>query len=251
MTRSIAKLSNSTAFGLDCIDAVSLKLAASQLILPLKHLVNTSLKHSSYATKWKTAKVIPLLKSNDLNRLDPASYRPVAILPVFSKLVERSAQLQLLEFLERTNQLNPSAHAYRQCYSTMTTLIEVTNKLYEAMENRQFSSVMTVDQTAAFDCVTHDILLDKLKLYKLGGKALKWMENYLNGRSQLVNIGRAHSRTVALSRGVPQGSVLGPLLYSVYTNKMTECIQDPACRNSVHNDPARLFDKQCSECGCI
>ena len=102
MIRSISKLSNSTAFGLDKIDAVSIKLAASQLVLPLKHLVNSSLKHSSYATKWKTAKVIPLLKSNELNRLDPASYRPVAILPVFSKLVERSAQLQLLKFLEES-----------------------------------------------------------------------------------------------------------------------------------------------------
>ena len=113
------------------------------------------------------------------------------------------------------------------------------------------SSVMTIDQTAAFDCVMHGILLEKLRLYKLGEKALKWMENYLDGRSQLVNIGRAHSRTVALSRGVPQGSVLGPLLYSVYTNELTECIRDPACRNIVHDDTTRLFDKQCNECGCI
>ena len=250
-TKIIGRLSNSTAFGIDQIDALSVKAAAVHLVKPINHLINVSLTSGVYANRWKIAKILPLLKDKDLDRLNPASYRPVAILPTLSKLVERAAHLQLLDFLETTNQLNPNSHAYRVGYSTTTTLMEVTGKLYDATERREMSSVMTIDQQAAFDCVAHQVLLEKLKLYKVGDEALKWFSCYLVGRSHFVNVGRADSRMVSLEQGVPQGSILGPLLYSVYTNELTECTRDPACRNLQHLNTEKLFDENCLDCGVI
>ena len=214
MIKLISRLSNLTAFGVDLIDVMSVKLATQHLAKPIKHLINVSLMEGTYASKWKLAKIFPLLKDKELDKLNPLSYRLEAILPTLSKLVDRAAYSQLLGFLEDMDQMNPNSHAYRVGYSTMTTLLEVTNKLYEATEKRQMTSIMTIDQHAAFDCVFHRVLLDKLKLYKVGSEPLKWFCCYLDGRTQFVNVGRANSRMETLKEGVPQGSILGPLLYS-------------------------------------
>ena len=154
----INKLGNTTSYGINLIDAVTVKAAGALLAKPIRHMINVSFRSGRYANRWKLAKTIPLLKSSDLRRLNPASYRPVAILPTVSKIVERAAQCQLLHFLETTNQLNPSSHAYRTSYSTTTNLIEVTNKIYEAIDRNELVPVMTVDQSAAFDCIDHSIL---------------------------------------------------------------------------------------------
>ena len=140
-------------------------MAALHLIQPL---INVLLWMGTYANRWKVAKVIPLLKYNDLNKLCPSSYRPVVILPTVSKLVEQAAQSQLLDFRNTTKQLNPSLQSYRTGYNTTTTPIEVTNRLYEASDRREMTSIMTVDQSAAFDCVENHILLDILKKGGLG-----------------------------------------------------------------------------------
>ena len=107
--KMIGRLSNSTAFGIDSIDSLSIKLATLHLAQPIRHLINVSLLERKFANRWKLAKIFPLLKDKDLNKLSPESYRPVAILPTLSKLVERAAHSQLLSYLERTEQLNPNA----------------------------------------------------------------------------------------------------------------------------------------------
>ena len=251
IVKSLAKLSNSTSFGIDNIDALALKAVAPQLIKPLKHLTNVSLRTGIFANRWKLAKTIPLLKSLELNRMETSSYRPVAILPTVSKIVERAAQAQLLSFLENTSQLNPSSHAYRTGLSTTTSLMEITNRLYEAVDEKQIASIMTIDQSAAFDCVEHAILLKKLRLYSLSEETIGWISSYLEKRTQFVSIGRAVSKMEPLSRGVPQGSVLGPLLYSVFTNELAEVVCDPTCGKEEHRNPAKLFSDFCKECGGI
>ena len=112
-------------------------------------------------------------------------------------------------------------------------------------------SVMTIDQSAAFDCVSHKILLQKLKLYKLDDSAIMWLESYLKHRTQFVTVGRANSRMTGVSRGVPQGSVLGPLLYSIFTNEMSEVIVDSTCTNQSHQNTDRLFNNECNSCGSL
>ena len=131
----ISSLSNSEAFGQDELDAAALKSVAAEISGPVQHIINVSLSSGRFAQKWKTAKVTPRLKSTSLNKFLVSSYRPVAILTTVSKLVEKTAQL--LAFLENTNQLNDSNHAYRTSLSTTTTLAEITDKLFQGVEERE------------------------------------------------------------------------------------------------------------------
>ena len=212
-------------------------------------MVNVSLTEASFAHEWKVAKTIPLLKGKDLDKLSPGSYRPVALLSTVSKIVERVAQSQLLDYLETTGQLNGNSHGYRKGMSMTTTLVQITDGLYRATEAKKISAIMALDQSSAFDYVQHIVLLDKLRLYSMDEKALKWVENYLTERTQYVSIGRAVTERKAVSRGVPQGSVLGPLLYTVYTNDITEAVREDGCQNEVHRETNRLFGMDCEDCG--
>ena len=232
---------------MDKVRKLSQRLPATN-INPIKHLINTSLKTTKYANKWKLAKLVPLLKSNDLNKLLPSSYRPIAILPMISKLVERGAQTQLLGYMEEHKLLKDNYHAYRKGYCMTTTLLELTDKIFDAIDEKKMSSLMTIDQSAAFDCVPHQLLLQKLKIYNLSDSALHWISSYLEYRVQFVIVGRAESRMNAIDRGVPQGSVLGPLLYSIFTNEMSKCIRDNNYTDNTHIDTEKLFGADCKRC---
>ena len=245
----ISSLSDSNALGHDGMDSIAIKTAASRLLKPVQHLVNTSLKKGKFAQKWKISRITPRLKNKGLDRLECSSYRPVAVLSTISKLVERTAQQQLLKYLEDTGQLNSSNHAYRKNMSTTTTLMEILDELYQGAEDKEISSMMTVDQSSAFDCVSHEQLIQKLRLYRVGDEAIDWLKDYLSYRTQYVIIGSGKSTMKAVSRGVPQGSVIGPLLYAVFTNELTETIKKPECQNIAHQHRDKLFGRQCKDCG--
>ena len=106
-----------------------------------------------------------------------------------------------------------------------------------------------MDQSAAFETLSHDILLDKLNLYGIGPNALKWIENFLRGRTQYVKIGATSSNWRTMTCGVPQGSVLGPILYAVYVNDITLAVIDQECSNPVHENREELFGQHCNDCG--
>ena len=222
-----------------------------QLVQQIRHLVNTSLLTGKFAMKWKFAKISPRLKSNDLDKCSVNSYRPVAILSATSKIIERAAQLQLLYFLENTQQLNESNHAYRQTFSTTTTLTEILNNIYEGAENKMMTSLMATDQTAAFDTVNHKLLIEKLQRYKIGKEACDWIADYLRHRTQYVVLGRSKSIMKTVEHGVPQGSVIGPLLYAVYVNDLSEAVKNTDCENTVHAVRQKLFGTQCRDCGIL
>ena len=247
----IRSLGNSGALGHEGLDSIAKKSGEDYLWRPIQHMINISVKTSKFANLWKLAKVVPRLKSRELDKYSTSSYRPVAILPVLSKLIERTAQQQLLDFLERTGQINGSNHAYRKNYGTTTTLAEVFDEIYEATEDRKKSSVMTADQSSAFDTVHHPYLIEKLRLYNVGQEALDWFQDYLTHRTQYVQIGGARSNMTSITRGIPQGSVIGPLLYSVFVNELSEVSVNPSCRQSIHNETKLLFGNQCSECGIV
>ena len=248
-SKLVKGMSNSVSFGHDQLDAVTMKLVLPQILIPLNHLINTSLQNSKVAMKWKLAKVLPLLKSKDSNRLDPANYRPISLLSTTAKIVERAAQVQLLKHFEESQLLNNSSHAYRQRLSTTTTIQQICDLIYQGADNKEISELMTVDQSAAFDTLSHSTLIGKLRLYGLGQGALDWISDFLHNRSQYVKIGGASSIWKTLVCGVPQGSVLGPLLYSIYVNDMTEAVRDNNCVNIAHENNDELFGTPCNTCG--
>ena len=169
--KAIMSMSNSTACGHDNIDPLGIKQGITQLIHPLNHLVNSSLQTSTFPRKWKFAKLTPIFKGKGCSRYDTSSYRPVSVLSTVSKLVERLAQQQLLDFFKRERLINPSNHAYRPMHSTTTTLLEIVDEIYQGTEENKFTQVMALDQTSAFDCVSHVLLLEKLERYNVGARA--------------------------------------------------------------------------------
>ena len=230
----IKQLSNTSAHGRDDLDALTIKMAAGALVRPLTHIINTSIGTSSFASKWKVAKVIPILKSSDSSKMDPASFRPVSLLPVVSKIVERSVQSQLQDHMEQQGLLSKNSHAYRRNLSTSTAMMQIVDELHSATERNQISELLALDQKAAFDMVSHTILVDKMKVYGCSNNTITWLRNYLEFRSQFVSVGSHSSRIVATGRGVPQGSILGPFLYLMYTNEINEVIKNALIARTKH-----------------
>ena len=214
----IKGLKNSKSTGVDFIDTAVIKLVAIEILPAVTHIVNISLTQSEFPTIWKHAKVIPLLKKDD--PLIPKNYRPVALLPILSKMLEKVVFLQLVEYLDQYKLLSPNHHGSRYSHNTATALIQMYDHWLEGMEDGQLVAVMMIDLSAAFDMVDHQLLLQKLRLFGLEEKVIKWMESYLQGRKQSVFIDGFLSPPLNVEFGVPQGSILGPLLSSTYYLQM-------------------------------
>ena len=169
----ISGLSNSSSFGWEEIDTYIIKLIAKDILPAITHIVNLSISNASFPTSWKRAKVVPLLKKGDT--LDPKNYRPVALLPIFSKVLERAVFMQLIQYLDTNFILHPNHHGSRKGHSTTTALIQMYDSWVHSVEEGEMAGVMMVDLSAAFDMVDHGILLEKLKLMGLENNAVKWM----------------------------------------------------------------------------
>ena len=149
--------------GLDSIDAWTLKLVINDILPALTHVLNLSITSLVFPDIWKLSKVIPLLKKDD--PLNPKNYRPVALLPVMSKILERVVFMQVVQYVEGQGLLHPSHHGSRSKHSTSTAMIEMYDTWVDSIEKEEMAGVMMIDLSAAFDLVDHSILLKKLELF--------------------------------------------------------------------------------------
>lgn len=187
-----------------------------QVLLPsITGLVNLCIQHGMPGA-FKQAIVHPLLKKRGLNCDDLKNYRPVSALPFISKVVERAISSQMVQFLERHRLLDPRQSAYRPLHSCETATIKVLDSVFTASDSRMVTLLVFLDMSSAFDTVNHSLLMRKLCAVGLSGETLDWFNSYLNGRSQSVAVNSSVSSPQPVRHGVPQGSVLGPLLFSVY-----------------------------------
>ena len=233
----ISNLKNSGSVGLDYIGTGIIKQAKKELLPALTHIINLSIKQSKFPTQFKKAKVIPLFKSGD--KLSPSNYRPVAILPIWSKLVERAVFIQMIEYFESNNLIHPSHHGFRANHNTTTALLQMYDNWVEAMDRGEATGVIYLDMSAAFDMVEHSVLLEKLLLYGFDIASYTWIKSYLEDRQQTVCIDGTCSPLLKVNIGVPQGSIIGPLLYIIFTNDLPEIVHNHIHPQEPQQDPTQ------------
>ena len=245
-------MKTSNTMGHDGLDAMSCKLIAPSIIRPLQHILNTSIRTQTFCNKWKIGKFIPLLKNGAEDKLSIKYYRPISILPTVSKLMEKKTiQTQVIHFMEESRQFNKNLHAYRQLVNTTTALLQLTDFSIEAADNSLIPQLMMLDQSAAFDSVDSAILDGKMDLYGFTDNTRRWFRSYLTNRSQFVEIGATWSSMRAVQSGVPQGSILGPILYLLYTNELPDIMKSEDCNQENHNRKDNLFGENCKKCGIM
>ena len=195
------------------------------------------------------AKIIPLYKGKG-SKFDTKNYRPVAILPVVSKVLEKAIFMQIIRYMDSNSYLNPSHHAYRSFHSTTTAMLQMYDTWINAVESGDLAGVCMIDMSAAFDVVDTNLLIEKLKLYGFDKNAIQWTWSYLTYRSQGVYIDGQMSSLLGLEAGVPQGSILGPLYYTIFTNELPQVVHEADCPLQG-NSEADVFNINCQECGGI
>ncbi len=202
-----------------------LKKCVGTLLPAITSLINLSLQSGVFPDSWKTAILIPLLKKLGLELVDK-NYRPVSNLQYVSKLVERAAVLQGTDYAITNNLLPDCVFAYRKHHSTETALIKMQSDVFAAMDKQRVTLLVMLDLSAAFDTVPHQGLLENTlhKRFGFSGTALSWFKSYLSGRKQQVLIGSHLSDIFDLDCGVPQGSCLGPILFTWYITSLYDVI---------------------------
>ena len=217
------KLPNSKSVGLDKISTKILQIAAPAVAQPLTKIFKKSIALGQFPLEWKAARVIPIFKKGQRTMLD--NYRPISILPVVSKLIERILYNQLSNYLKKESILSEYQFGFRSRHSTTTTLIDCSNEWYVNMDRGQYNLVVFLNIKKAFDTVNHDILLKKLEMYGLGDSALALLRNYLTDRTQKCQLQGMLSEQRTITCGIPQGSILGPLLFTLYINDLPNCLK--------------------------
>ena len=210
------KLNRKKAQGYDEIPTLFIKDGADILAEPLASLINRCLANSRFPSAEKCSKVIPVYRSEERSILD--NYRPISILPVLSKVFERVVHQQLYTYLEENNLLSKNQFGFRTNSSTQHAVTKFSDSIRQNMDKGLMTGTIFIDLRKAFDTVDHARLLSKLTIYGIRNEKLMWFEDYLFNRTQFVEFESAVSSIHPISCGVPQGSILGPLLFTLLIN---------------------------------
>ncbi len=230
------KLRTNKATGLDGISAKLLKDSA-RVIVPYLTILNLSLRCGSFPDIWKKGRVTPIFKTRDPTSTN--NYRPITILPTLSKLLERIIHHQVYNYLQEHKLLASQQFGFRTNLSTTIALAHFTEQILDNLDDRKITGAVSIDLRKAFDTVDHTIFLEKLRTIGFTSSVLDWFCSYLSNRTQVTMINNLISDPKPVTVGVPQGSILGPLLFLIYINDLPECLTH--CKLILYADDTLLY----------
>jgi hypothetical protein len=215
----IDSLNNNSAIGFDCISAKFIKKYETKLNSILVHYINTSFENGIFPNALKPATVTPIYKSGE--KSNPNNYRPISILSSFSKIFEKVVKDRLETFLRNNGILSERQFGFENNSNTTAACLALTDFISKSLDSKNFTAVVFLDIKKAFDCVDHKILIQQLKNLNFNCRQIKFFKSYLQGRPQRVRLGSVMSSLKTILKGIPQGSILGPILFKIYIDSIT------------------------------
>ena len=211
------------------------------ILLPtITNIINTSLTTGIVPPDLKTAIAKPLLKKPSLDKNLLKNYRPISNLPFLSKILEKVVLHKLLSHLQENNLSNPFQSAYRAGWNTETVLLRIVNDILSALDNDSISVLLLLDLSAAFDTLDHQILSRLNSVFGIQSTAPQWFHSYLSDRYQSISVNNSSSSPSQLMYGVPQGSLLGPILFVLYTTPLSDIIANHSVNHQLFADDTQL-----------
>ena len=238
----INNLKPKSSTGHDGISTILLKFIAHDILHILTGIINQSLSTGIFPDSLKIAKITPIFKKENPHIAD--NYRPISLLPSISKVFEKIVYIQVYDYFVDNNLLYKSQYGFRQYHSTEYAALEITDKISTQLDQGKLPLAIYLDLSKAFDTIDHSILLNKLSYYGIKGHSLNWFQSYLSNRKQYVEYNNTLSSFADVTTGVPQGSILGPLLFIIYMNDIAHITQK--FHSILYADDTSLIEPLCT-----